>query len=503
MTQRNEKSKCLTYNSADAINYTFSTGSPGATDTMSTLLIVDDDVAICRTLQLHYTSQSHEVITAHSVAEGLVRAASNNIDLIMLDFKMPNRTGLEGLPDFRKLVPDVPIIMITAYHDMESTIAAMKNGADDYIHKPVDINELDQAVGRALIRAEEENTNLSILADEAGIGKSKCLNMAGHSPAMRQIYKTIGLVADKPVTVLIMGESGTGKELVARAIHESSDRSEGPYIAVNCAALVETLLESDLFGHEKGAFTGAVAKQIGKFAMAENGTLFLDEVGELSPAIQAKLLRVLQEKEYIPVGGERVCKTNARVIAATNDDFREKVKLGLFREDLYYRLQVVNIDIPPLRERMEDVMDLIQVLLGRINREMHNNVTRLSLEVINAFHQYHWPGNIRELENVLTKAVALSPTETITLDQIPEFIGERSADKLESILPVHTSLDDMEKSHVSRVLNATNWHKGETCKILGVSRPRLRRIIKQHKLIDPNGSEEESFEIKALDAMVQ
>jgi DNA-binding NtrC family response regulator len=470
---------------------------------MSTLLIVDDDVAICRTLQLHYSSQSHEVITTHSVADGLVQAASKAIDLIMLDWKMPKRTGLEALPDFREVAPDVPIIMITAYHDMESTIAAMKNGADDYIHKPVDINELDQAVGRALMRTTEENTNLSIALDDSSKGKIKCLNMAGHSPAMRQIYKTIGLVADKPVNVLIMGESGTGKELVARAIHESGDNHDAPYVAVNCAALVETLLESDLFGHEKGAFTGAVSKQMGKFAMAENGTLFLDEVGELSPAIQAKLLRVLQEKEYIPVGSDKSCKTNARIIAATNNDLKEKVKLGLFRQDLYYRLQVVNIDLPPLRERMQDIMDLIQTLLGRINREMRNNVTRLSMEVINAFHHYHWPGNIRELENVLTKAVALSPTDTITLDQIPEFIGERSNDEIDTVLPIHTSLDDIEKNHVSRVLNATNWHKGESCKILGVSRPRLRRIIKQHGLVDPNGTEDSNFDMVELDAIAE
>lgn len=469
---------------------------------MATILIVDDDVAICRTLQLHYKSQSHDVITAHSVNDGLVLAASNEIDLILLDLKMPKKTGLQGLPDFREVVPDVPIIMITAYHDMESTIEAMKNGADDYIYKPVDINELDQAVGRALIRSDEENTNLSIPADDANKGKNKCFSMAGHSPAMREIYKTIGLVADKPVNVLIMGESGTGKELVARAIHESGDRTDGPYVAVNCAALVETLLESDLFGHEKGAFTGAVARQMGKFAMAENGTLFLDEVGELSPAIQAKLLRVLQEKEYIPVGSEKSYKTNARVIAATNNDLQEKVKLGLFREDLFYRLKVVNIDIPPLRERREDIMDLIQTLLGRINREMRNNVSRLSMEVIDAFHHYHWPGNIRELENVLTKAVALSPTETITLDQIPEFIIEQSRSDLESMLPVHTSLDDMEKNHVLRVLNSTSWHKGESCRILGVSRPRLRRIIKQHGLINPDGSEDEAFDIKAVNAVI-
>ena len=468
---------------------------------MSTLLIVDDDTAICRTLQLHYNSQSHRVITANSVNDGLLSAASNDIDLILLDLKMPVKTGLEGLPDFHDVVPDVPIIMITAFHDMESTIEAMKNGADDYIHKPVDINELDQAVARALMRSQEEQTNLSFPAEKGNQNKNGHFCMAGHSPVMRGIYKTIGLIADKPIGVLITGESGTGKELVARAIHESSDLSDGPYVAVNCAALVETLLESDLFGHEKGAFTGAVNKHMGKFAMAENGTLFLDEVGELSPAIQAKLLRVLQEKEYIPVGSSKACKTNARIIAATNIDLQEKVSLGLFREDLYYRLQVVDINIPPLRERKEDLMDLIQTLLARISREMPNGVNRLSMDVVDSFHKYHWPGNIRELENVLTKAVALAPTDTITLDLIPEFISEKVLEEQDFAMPVQTSLDEMEKNHVTRVLNSTNWHKGETCRILGISRPRLRRIIKQHDLIDPNGSEHEESEIEETDAV--
>ncbi len=453
---------------------------------MSTLLIVDDDEAICRTLQLHYSSQSHNVITAHSVDDGLSRIASNDIDLIILDLQMPNKTGLEGLSDFRELLHEVPIIMITAFHDMESTIEAMKNGADDYIHKPVDINELDQAVVRALVRVDEENTNLSIPTDGPGKGNNKPFSMAGHSPAMRDIYKVIGLITDKPVNVLVTGESGTGKELVARAIHESSDRRDGPYVAVNCAALIESLLESDLFGHEKGAFTGAVSRHTGKFAMAENGSLFLDEVGELSPSIQAKLLRVLQEKEYTPVGSSKANTTNTRIITATNIDLQEKVKQGLFREDLFYRLQVVNINIPPLRERMEDLMDLIQSLLNRINREIPSKVSRLSMEVINLFYQYHWPGNIRELENVLTKAVALSVTETITLDLIPDVIVEHSHDEMEYPLLVNASLEEMEKNHVLRVLNSTCWHKGEACRILGVSRPRLRRIIKQHDLIDPN-----------------
>jgi len=427
---------------------------------MSNLLIVDDDVAICRTLQLHYSSQGHKVFTTHSVNDGLLAAASNEIDLIILDLQMPNKSGLEGLPDFREIVPNAPIIMITAYHDMETTIEAMKQGAGDYIHKPVDINELDLAIESALSRSSEEDTNISLPKSNKPKSDSQDFSMAGHSPAMREIYKTIGLIANKPINVLISGESGTGKELVARAIHQSSNRKSGSYIAVNCAALVETLLESDLFGHEKGAFTGAVNKHMGKFAMAENGSLFLDEIGELSPAIQAKLLRVLQEKEYTPVGSSTVYKTNARIIAATNNDLEEKVKLGLFREDLFYRLQVVNINIPPLRERKDDLMDLIQSLLGRINREMENSICRLSTEVINAFH------------------------------------SEKPRAENDQQFPVRIRLDEMEKIHVTRVLKSTNWHKGETCNILGVSRPRLRRIIKQHGLADPNGLEEEEIKLK-------
>lgn len=460
---------------------------------MSVILIVDDDVAICRTMELHFCSQKHRVIIKHSVNDGLVAAASQDIDLIVLDLRMPGKTGLEGLPDFRDVVPEVPIIMVTAFHDMESTIEAMKNGADDYIHKPLDIDELDQAVERALLRSREEQSNLVVAAESAAApNNGRRYTMAGRSLVMREIYKTIGLIADKPVNVLITGESGTGKELVARAIHESSGLASGPYIAVNCAALVETLLESDLFGHEKGAFTGAVNRHMGKFAMAENGTLFLDEIGELSPAIQAKLLRVLQEKEFIPVGSSKIYKSNARIIAATNNDLLEKVRIGLFREDLFYRLQVVNINIPPLRERKEDLMDLVEALLYRINRQMPKAINRLSMDVISAFNNYRWPGNIRELENVLTKAVAVASTNTITLDLIPEFISEATNPEQDhASLPVRSSLEEMEKRHVARVLQATAWHKGEACKILGISRPRLRRIINQHNLTNPNQAKHE------------
>lgn len=459
---------------------------------MSTLLIIDDDKASCRMLQMHFRSQGHDISLAHSVDEGLSYSGRLIPEVIILDIRMPGRSGLEGLPDIKQQFPNSRVLMITAYHDMNSTIQAMKEGADDYIHKPIDLPELDAAVNKALLSQNGSADDVKIKA--LGFADSALNTMVGSSCAMRDIFKTIGRVAQSPATILITGESGTGKELVARAIHLSSERAGGPFIAINCAALVETLLESDMFGHEKGSFTGAVNKQIGKFTLANDGTIFLDEVGDLSLCMQAKLLRVLQEKEFIPVGGKFTQTTNARVIAATNINFSEKIKEGLFREDLFYRLQVVNIHIPPLRERKEDILDLVQSLLGRANKEMNKNVNRVSADVMQALQSYDWPGNIRELENILIKSVALSPRECITLDLLPDKIVQSMRTEVtnkESILETYPlynedcstmSLQEIEKRHVQKVLLSTEGHKGKTCDILGVSRPRLRRLIKQYNL---------------------
>ncbi len=457
---------------------------------MSTILIVDDDTASCRTLQLHFRTLGHETLIAHSVDDGLNHASTASPDLIVLDIRMPGRSGLEGLPDFKARFPGAGIIMITAFHDMESTIQAMQRGADDYIHKPIDIDELDSAVNRILANASSDN-KVQMLNS-----KDNPPAMVGRSRKMKEIFKTIGLVADSPVTVLITGESGTGKELVARAIHRSSSRADGPFVAVNCAALVETLLESDLFGHEKGAFTGAVSNQPGKFALARGGTIFLDEIGETSPAIQAKLLRVLQEKEFTPLGAKKVETTDARVIAATNIDIEESVRNGRFREDLYYRLQVVNIHLPPLRERKGDLLDLVQALLARINREMHCNISGLTLEVMECFQRYDWPGNIRELENVLMKSAALCAGDTITPDLLPPPLRcckeKHQTSELDRPL-WQLSLEEVEAMHVQRVLNACNWHKGQACEILGISRPRLRRMIHHYGLTPPAGTNDDLF----------
>jgi DNA-binding NtrC family response regulator len=453
---------------------------------MKKILIVDDDIAICRTLELHFTYQDFEVQSAHDVESGLSTAKSMQPDLIILDIKMPGRSGLEGLPDFKKAHPDCSVIMITAFHDMESTIEAMQSGACEYVHKPLDIDEIDEAVTKALDRNEALENDFDIAPND----RTDSSSMVGRSKMMKEVFKTIGLVASKPVTVLITGESGTGKELTARAIHNASDRADGAFVAINCAALVETLLESDMFGHEKGAFTGAVNRQIGKFELANSGTIFLDELGELSPTIQAKMLRVLQEREFTPVGGTKSRTTDARVIAATNVNLEEKVRNGEFREDLFYRLRVVTIYMPPLRDRAEDIMPLVQILLGKINKELKRNITRLSQDTMNAFAMYDWPGNVRELNNILTKAVALCPGDTITPDLIPEEIAVLTNDQL--IAPAISqqneidnrllSLAEIEKQHIVHVLQATGGHKGNACTALGISRPRLRRMMQNYAI---------------------
>mgnify|MGYP001818292699 CR=1 FL=1 len=467
---------------------------------MSRILIVDDDIASCRTLQLHLQTQGHRVNTAHSVDEGLHSAQRDTPELIILDIRMPGKSGLQGLPEFKAACSSSRIIMITAFHDMESTIEAMQKGADDYIHKPIDIDELEAAIVKLSSSQDESD---ALVAAEAIQRGSNPLTMVGRSRAMKEVFKTIGLVAKSPATVLLTGDSGTGKELVARAIHRASGNPNGPFIAVNCAALVETLLESDMFGHEKGAFTGAVNRQEGKFFLARGGTIFLAVVGELSPSMPAKRLRVLQSKDFTPLGAKSPQTTEARASTATKRDLSEQVRGGHFREDLYYRLQVVNIHLPPLRERKEDLMDLIQTLLGRINKELRRNVSHITKDVIECLEAYDWPGNIRELENLLIKCVALSPGDTLTRDLLPDYICSCAMSVDPKITfggkPIEQwSLEEMEEAHVLRVLDATGWHKGQACEILGVSRPRLRRMINQYGLIAPSGAVEDD-PVKAPD----
>lgn len=449
---------------------------------MSRILIVDDDQALARTLQLHLQSQDHATRIAHSVDQGLALLGEFEPGILILDIRMPGKSGLESLPEFKSKLPKVHVIMITAFHDMDSTIKAMQAGAEDYLHKPLDIDELDAVIERIDARSSSASHALDTEAENP----SGTVSMVGHSHAMKEVFKTIGLVAKGPATVLISGESGTGKELVAQAVHRCGAHPEGPFVVVNCAAVVDTLLESDMFGHCKGAFTGAIAQQAGKFALARGGTIFLDEVGEMSAAMQAKLLRVLQYKEFFPLGEKKAQTTDARIVAATNEDLLAKVTRGEFREDLLYRLQVVNIHVPPLRERMEDLMDLVPVLLNRINRDLRRRVSHISREAMQALQAYHWPGNVRELENALMKAVALTSGNTLTVDRLDMAIqaaagsaDEPSGDAKSGAL---MSLAEMERQHIARVLRAVKGHKGRACEILGVSRPRLRRMMREFDL---------------------
>lgn len=444
---------------------------------MGRILIVDDDFAICRTLQMHLQNEGHEACYRHSVEEGLTALNAFDPELLLIDLRLGDLSGLDGLPLFRQAHPRMRLIMMTAHHDMESTIAAMQRGADEYLHKPLDLDELDKAVTKSLGYRQPPSRTVG-LAIPAQVSSS----LVGGGTAMRDIFKTIGLVANTQASILITGESGTGKERVACAIHQASQCRHGPFIAVNCAALVDSLIESEMFGHKKGAFTGAVSDQPGKFTVAQGGTLFLDEIGELSPAVQAKLLRVLQEKEYSMLGGRETLRADCRIIAATNVDLPQAVRDKRFREDLFYRLQVINIPLPPLRERQEDLPALVQYLVSRANRELGRHITSVSAEAMQALAQHPWPGNIRELENLLTKAVALCQGEVLGLEQLPTLAGgcNESRDPITTTGPL--SLQELERRHVVQTLIGTGWHRGQACEILGVSRPRLQRLIVQYGL---------------------
>src|SRR5438309_5978188 len=372
---------------------------------MDRILIVDDDRPIRELLSMHLEERGFGVMSASTGAEGFRLASESTPSAIVLDMRLPDASGIDLIPELKKRAAEAPVLMITAHHDMATTILAMKAGAFDYIHKPIDIQAFDVALDRALeVRRLSKGTDyLSV----EGARPFKMDDIVGASPSMQQLFKDVGRVASSKTTVLIQGESGTGKELIARVIHSYS-APQKPFIGINCSAIVDTLLESELFGHEKGAFTGAVQSKAGKFELAEEGSIFLDEIGELSSNLQAKLLRVLQEREVERVGGVRRIAIRARILAATNRDLAEEVRTGRFREDLYQRLKVVTLRLPPLRERAEDIPLLVEHLLVKINQRLHKNLRRVPREVIVKLQTRSWQGNVSEMENVLTCAAVLS-----------------------------------------------------------------------------------------------
>jgi DNA-binding NtrC family response regulator len=444
------------------------------------LLIVEDDAALNQMLALHFEDEGLAVDGVGTCAEARERVAAGAFDLILLDQQLPDGTGLALLPDLLTCLPAVAVVMMTGRHDLELAIEAISLGAADFLHKPVTSAELQGVVERLLAQGRLARGLEPEIEDSAPeLGRI----LIGRSAAMLAVSKEIALSARSGANVLVTGESGTGKEVVARLLHQHSGRL-GPFVAVNCAAIVDTLLESELFGHEKGAFTGAQGRKLGKLEQAQDGTLFLDEVGELAQGLQAKLLRALQERVFERVGGTETIATNARVVAATHRDLLADARAGRFREDLLYRLDVLRIRVPALRERKDDIPLLTAALLRRIAESLECPVPHLAPGCLSRLEAHDWPGNVRELENVLTQAALHAHAGVITQDLLTFGKQGASVPKADRGPDLRT-LSQVEAEHVQGVLDHTGGHKGRACEILGISRPALDRKIERHGLRVP------------------
>jgi DNA-binding NtrC family response regulator len=449
---------------------------PGS-ETLRSVLVVDDEVGARESLKMILKSD-YEVDLAKNAEEALKHIEHHAPDVILLDIILPDMDGLRVLEKVKQALPNQIIIMITATKTVKTAVEAMKLGAYDYVTKPFDVDELRLIINRALsTRAlKEENQRLWMEVDRS-FGFD---NIVGKSKGMREIFKMVKQIADTKSTVLIMGESGTGKELIARAIHYHSPRKNHPFVTINCAAIPDTLIESELFGHEKGAFTNAIEKKLGRFELAHQGTLFLDEIGELSLTTQAKILRFLEEKEFNRVGGSKTIKVDVRLITATNKDLPTYVKKRDFREDLYYRINVVPIILPPLRERKEDIPLLIDHFIEIFSSENNKNVKGINPEALDMMVNYEWPGNVRELENLIERVIALTSNESIRADELPLPLANLSKTNglKESILSGQISFskaeEEFEKEIILDALRKTNFIQSHAAEILGIS----RRILK-------------------------
>jgi len=442
---------------------------------MKSILIIDDDPLIRKTLSSHLSKEGFEIHLAEDGRQGLLRYEENSPDLVILDIRLPDMDGLKVLTKIREMNDNACIIIMTAYDDMKTTVEAIKSGAFEYMVKPLDFVELDLTIDKAF-QVKNLEDKLSYLVEEQQ--KEYTIdNIIGHSPQMRQVFKLIGSVANTRTNVLIQGDSGTGKELVAKAIHYNSPHRAEPFVVINCSAISDTLLESELFGHVKGAFTDASHETRGKFEIAGKGTLFLDEIGDVSPNLQSKLLRVIETRDFMKVGGEKILKTEARIIAATNQDLNSLIEQGKFREDLYYRLKVVEIDLPSLHERKEDIPELVAYLLEKINRQLRKNVKKVPPHVMKILTNFPWKGNVRELENALTRTVILAKGDVILEENLPLEGGEKRV-LPEELVP----LKKVEKEYIQHVLRSTKWNKTRASRILQITRPTLDKKIKEYKI---------------------
>lgn len=447
------------------------------------VLVVDDELHVRRLLQEIAKKAGYHVISAENGLEALEKARREQPTVIIMDIRMPVMDGMEAFNLIHAELPEIAIILLTAHGTVDTAVEAMQKGAFDYLVKPSNVNEVRVVLERAvqMRRLREEVAALRHTVDD-----NRTVNpIIGKTPIMQQVYKTIGKVSKTNATVLLTGESGSGKGLIARTIHNNSLRSSGPFIEVNCGALPEGLMESELFGYERGAFTGAATRKLGRFDLANQGTLFLDEVGELSLALQVKLLRVLQMKEYERVGGTETIQADVRIIAATNRNLEAMVKNGKFREDLYYRLKVVPIYVPPLRERRDDIPDFIDHYIRRYSAEMHQDIPCISAEAVERLKAYDWPGNVRELANVIERSVIMS-SGVIGVEDLPVLAQTRH---LPVEVPAAGTLKEIvrsvEKEVISRALKQNNGNKVKTAHALDISRRALLYKLSDYGLMDP------------------
>lgn len=458
------------------------------------ILVIDDDESIVWVIRKTLEPFGYKVVSQSRLSAGL-KAVKGGMQVILLDLILPDGNGLDALRDIRASYPDAVVIMITAHGRMESTIAAMKDGAYDYLEKPFDVEELRIIVEKAF-RDMEMREELSSLRNAAA--ESEEPQVVGRSPRMLKVFKDIGRVASRDITVLITGESGTGKELVAKAIHHNSKRRTGPFIAINAASIPKDLLEAELFGWEKGAFTGARDKHEGKIEAANGGTLFLDEIAELEANLQAKLLRFMQDRTFSPLGSNKVVDANVRIIGATNKDLRDAVNKGIFREDLYYRFNVVQIKLPLLRERQEDIIPLARHFMKDAERRFETGKKELSREAREVLQKHGWPGNVRELENAIRRACVLSngtvierrdlPIEDINTFSIKDFLEDKLQRYLKDMIELEhcnlyeTVVSEVEKALIQIVLRQTKGNQLRAAKTLGINRNTLRSKIKEYKI---------------------
>ncbi len=448
------------------------------------ILVTDDDMAHRTMLKALLGGWGYEIIEADDGSSAIEKVRERAFDLILMDIRMIKVSGIEALDKIKAYNPAIPVIIMTAYSSIETAIETLKKGAYDYLTKPLDFDKLKLTIHRAMehLKLKEENRLL-----KESLGKQfDRQNIIGRSPVMVKLLETAAQVAPSEATVMIRGESGTGKELIAGAIHFNSPRREGPFVRINCAAITETLLESELFGHEKGAFTGAERRKEGKFVLADHGTLFLDEVSEMAMTMQAKLLRVIQEREIMRVGGEKVIPVDVRIITATNKNLKEMIREGTFREDLYYRLNVVELEIPPLRKRRDDIPILAQHFLEIFAEKNRKTVKGFSPAAMNTLIRSEWQGNVRELMNAIERAVVLTRSEYLDISDFPMLDdSETEEEALPNIGFSNTSsLDDVEKAAILRALEAADSNKSEAARRLGITRKTLRLKLKKYGVAD-------------------